>query len=159
MDAPHACLGIAAVPPVWIATILSMSGPEGWQRARRDLGEALDGLDGQTRQYQFAKARLAETAHLIQESAHLEARLQLAQSQLDLATLRERRSRSNHEHTNELALRRGAPPDSLPPYIPDTSFAEAQAEFDSIKLESERVSGEIQKIERALRARFGLQPI
>lgn len=135
-----------------------MSGPEGWQRARRDLGEALHDLDGQSRQLQYAKARLAETAHLIQESAYLDARLQLAQSQLDLAALRERRSRSNHEHTNELALRRGASPDSLAPYTPDPSLAEAQREFDTVKSEHDRVTGETQEIERALRARFGLQP-
>ena len=136
-----------------------MNGPEGWKGAKSNLGEALSNLDGQTREYRFAEARLSETAHLIRESAHLEARLQLAQSRLDLATVRERRSRSNHEHTNELALRRGASPESLTPYTPDTSLAEAQSELDAVKLELDRMTGEIQEIERALRARFGLQPI
>lgn len=133
-----------------------MSGPEGWKRAKNNLGEALSSLDARTREYQFAEARLSETVHLIRETAHLEAQLQLTQSRLDLAAVRERRSRSNHEHSNELALRRGAAPESLTPYTPDPSLVEAQSEFEKVKSELDRVSREIQEIERTLRARFGL---
>lgn len=135
-----------------------MTSPEGWQRARRDLGESLTSLDRQNREYDYAATRLSETAHLIRESAHLEARLELARSRLDLAAVRDRRARSNHDHTNELALRQGASPESRVPYTPDSSLGVAQAEYDKVQLEYDRVAQEIQGIERALRARLGLPP-
>ena len=109
-----------------------MTSPEGrWWKTKQDLGDALQENQELTRRHQYASARSAETMDLARQGGRTEAELELALSKLDLALLKDRRARSAHGHANEVARRRGAPPDALPTYIADPSLAAVQAEFDA----------------------------
>lgn len=153
-----------------------MAGPEGWQRAQSEFGEALQGADLQSRETAYEQARLSVGLDLFRAEARLEVDQELARLLLERAVVADRRRRTQFDHENEMARRmrdaiqsenklaqfkgeslRSVPPlDRITPYVPDPGVAAAQAEYDRVTAERMRVKQEIKALEQALRARFRL---